>query len=426
MRLPVAVLINRLADARVVLVVAVVVRGGALYALRDNLQDDPDAYQSIATSLVRSGTFGFSVDAPRRAVPTAYRGPLYPVVLAAVSTLPIDRARATAWLHLILGVATVLITLAIARRWAMGRCAPLAALLVAVDPVLLYFGAQVMTETLATFLATLALWNLILLIDHRRLRHACLGGGCLALAALCRPEFTITLFSVIGVGWALIPAPRLRLMAGMAISAAVVVLPWVVRNTIVFGMPIATTTHGGYTFHLANNASFYEYLREAPFGTIWDAARWQQANVSELPTDGPARSPRSEIAQDRAHYRQGWDAIRQQPGMFLYACLIRAGRLWQLVPHRTDPAESTIGCLLRYGIGLWYAAVFVAALAGVWVCARGSMHRGWILCLLVCASITAVHLAYWSNMRMRGPVMPCVCLLAGASLTRLDRWATDK
>ena len=46
-----------------------------------------------------------------------------------------------------------------------------------------------MTETLATFLAVLALWCLARFHDHRYWWNAGLAGGAIGLAVLCRPTF---------------------------------------------------------------------------------------------------------------------------------------------------------------------------------------------------------------------------------------------
>src|SRR3954469_21601736 len=95
------------------LLFTLLIRGGVLWAMRDNLQQDPDAYREIAENLLRYGDFALGKPSPddgvSRPVPTAYRPPLYPVVL---SNLPaadghhMSLAKVAA-LHLGLGVATV-------------------------------------------------------------------------------------------------------------------------------------------------------------------------------------------------------------------------------------------------------------------------------------------------------------------------------
>ena len=53
-------------------------------------------------------------------------------------------------------------------------------------------------------------------------------------------------------------------------STIVVVLsPWMIRNVMVFGEPIWTTTHGGYTLALANNPVYYDDVLHGPPGRVW-------------------------------------------------------------------------------------------------------------------------------------------------------------
>ena len=39
--------------------------------------------------------------------------------------------------------------------------------------------------------------------------------------------------------------------------------------------------------------------------------------------------------------------------------------------------------------------------------------------MLLCMAFTAVHSLYWSNIRMRSPLMPYLCLLAAFGSTRI-------
>ena len=84
-------------------VVAMVVRGAVIVPTLGRL-DDPDNYLPLARSLAEGR--GFLMNGR----PTAYRPPLYPMVLAPWS-LPGDRlGRGVAGLHLALGAGTVALT----------------------------------------------------------------------------------------------------------------------------------------------------------------------------------------------------------------------------------------------------------------------------------------------------------------------------
>ena len=80
-----------------------------------------------------------------------------PLVLATTAWNGRVTAGAVAAWHLVAGVSTVWLVLRLARQLNLGRAAPLAALLVACDPILLNQSTLVMTETLAALLAAAVL-----------------------------------------------------------------------------------------------------------------------------------------------------------------------------------------------------------------------------------------------------------------------------
>ncbi|MCL4194995.1 MAG: hypothetical protein KJZ87_24860, partial [Thermoguttaceae bacterium] len=72
----------------------------------------------------------------------------------------------------------------------------------------------------------------------------------------------------------------------------------------------------------------------------------------------------------------------------------------------------------------WYTAVLGLAALGVVALARQSLGispaaRGWIAAMLLVLSFTAVHAVYWTDMRMRAPLMPVVAMAAAAGLRQL-------
>src|SRR5688500_7126229 len=94
-----------------VMLLTLLIRGGALWAMRERLNDDPDAYRQIAETLVRTGQYAMSVHVEEPAAdfvePSAYRPPLYPLVLSCLAMGGTLSPVAVAVLHLVLGVVTV-------------------------------------------------------------------------------------------------------------------------------------------------------------------------------------------------------------------------------------------------------------------------------------------------------------------------------
>jgi hypothetical protein len=210
---------------------------------------------------------------------------------------------------------------------------------------------------------------------------------------------------------------RVSLIVGIAVATLV---PWAIRNQNLFGRPIITTTHGGYTLLVANNPGFYEFLRSAPWGSTWDSREILEAwrsrrNVIDTP-DGQVLD---EVANDQWAYRQAWTNIRREPLMFAYACVDRWGRLFGVMPHRSSPDESTARRGLRHAIAIWYVLELLLAAAGAWYLGRGLFGAPWIWGTLLVLSFAAVHTLYWTDMRMRAPLVIVVVLLAAEGVTKL-------
>jgi 4-amino-4-deoxy-L-arabinose transferase-like glycosyltransferase len=405
----------------ILLAATCVLRGGWLWARFDDLRADVDGYRQLATTLIETGTYGFQVEGlDGRTVsvhPTAYRPPLYPLLLAGVGWCGRVSLFAIAGLHLILGVATVAGVYALARRWGLGNWALGAALLTACDPILLSQSSLVMTETVATGLAVLALLALTRLDRWPTGVNAALAGATIALAVLCRPTFLVW-FAGIAVTLSAIPSPsfrkRVKVIAAFVLVGSTILSVWFGRNVAVLGHPVLATTHGGYTLLLGNNEGFYSYLETAGWGEVWDSSRLDaRYNQVKAAVDG------DEVLADRWAYEQARHCIRQQPVTFLRSCLVRVGRLWGVLPHRVNPTETLAGRLQRYTVAIWYVLVFLLAVLGVFRLGRRLCQCPYLWGLLLCLSFTVVHTFYWSNLRMRGPLIPVVCILAAVGMQSL-------
>jgi len=391
----------------VVFVGAAIVRAAFLGVLADHLDTDPDHYLQLARNVVEFGTLGSGDE------PTAYRPPLYPMLLVPGVALGGGATKAAIFLlHVVLGAATVATVDLLGIRWRLGRWGLLAVLLVAFDPMLVHQSSLVMTETLATLLATASLVTLARYSAAPSASNAAAAGLVLGLAALARPTF-LPMLALVAVcllffdrrrgHWSLRMGHALALLA----AAALLLAPWAARNARQLGYPTVSTTHGGYTLWLANNARFYEFLRSSPRGAVWEA--------DEFNADAAAkREPHDEIGNDRRLSAAAVAAIREEPGMFLKACVFRLRRFWGVAPRETRAGDATIPNWLRYAVTAWYAAVHVLALAGFIALCRSPGAAGWAWGIALAMSFSAVHLLYWSDMRMRAPLIPWVALLAAA------------
>jgi len=431
-----------------VVLVAVALRAAALVAFPDNLHDDRDAYLELGRQL--AGGHGYTNAATQQ--PTAFRPPLYPLVLAAIFTVGSEQL--LGWAQLAAGVGAVYLTICTARRLRLGALSLLAGGFVAVDPLLVQYTTYPMTETLCTLLAVLLLW----LLSPGLIASSAAGGEfgtsevkgpaaqsparttsseysdtkmsalrqvvagfAFGLCALSRPTFWAFggLMALVSF-WRLM---RSRSRGGRgarlpvwAIAAAVVtVSPWVVRNVMVLGHPVLTTTHGGYTLLLGNNPVFYHEVVAKPWGTVWEDApadRSQEAWYAGILEEERRELGESvdEFSSDRWMAARARRSIAEEPALFARACLLRFGRFWNVVPLR--PARGGLPAIFWQGVGLFYVVLFAGFVLGAVRSMGHSDARNWVPALLLVVSFTLVHLVYWSNLRMRGPITPAIALVA--------------
>jgi len=442
-----------------VVLLALAARSAATWRWREELRRDRDGYRAIAENVVHHGIF--SADGRS---PTAYRPPLSPLFLA--GHLWAGGEAAVAVTQILLGTATVVLTYLLGRRFDLKSAAVWAAGLVAVDPLLLRYTPQLMTETLFTFLLTMLMWLVTKKVESRKskdegmkkpecpkrvtpafgirhsgffrhlafpIRHSLAVGLVFGLCALCRP--TVWAFAAAGgvvwVGRSLwgVRKPTGRnpwdsgrnpwaLVHGAVIAAVamVTVSPWVVRNWIVFDRPIVMTTHGGYTLLLGNNPVFYDEVVRKKWGTVWDGEslnRWQRSLETAMQNADPP--PQTEPQRDRWHFQRAVENISADPAGFFSACWLRLRRFWNVVPL-TDAGENLPG-VLRWAIGAFYTLITAGMLLGLVRLRRSEWRRWWPIVVLI-VSFTAVHLLYWSNMRMRAPLIPVIALLAVRGVVR--------
>lgn len=414
----------------VILLLALALRLIAVVIWRDDLGSDPDAYRGLAERLV--GGHGFVAPDGR---PTAFRPPLYPLMLSAVHWAG---ARGIGVLHVALGVATTGVTYLVGARLRLRGWAFIAAVLVAIDPLLLRYTPQVMTEVTCAFWSAILLWLAARWTGDERwqLGTPILLGVVFGMATLSRPTFWV--FGALGTAcWIAYlyfghcdDRPRqLRRGAAVAIAAAAVVLPWGLRNSFHLGQPIITTTHGGYTLLLANNPVFWTEVVEDPDADFWrgeSLETWQRSLENEMIIAGV--EPTDELARDEWFQDRALEQIREAPDRFLRSSLFRLRRLYDLAPAGGEGNDAPR--IIAMTVGCFYAVVFTFALAGTLGLLaeafrqRGkaglSPHQRWLPVLLLIAAYSSVHAVYWTDARMRAPLVPAIALMTalGASFVR--------
>jgi len=416
---------------------AAIVRIAAVAFWSGHLADDRDDYWTVARSYVEHGFW-----TPFTPLPNSFRPPFLPLVLAGLLELGWGTI-ALGVMQIVLGTASVALTLVAGKRLGLGRLSFVAAALVACDPLLIAYTSYPMTETLFTFLVialvTAAIPNSLSAANPPGVGvsagRAAVVGLLFGACALCRPTIWATaLLAGVWLGWESLRTRRLprQLIIKATVAAltcAAVVAPWAIRNYKILGSPVVTTTHGGYTLLLGNNAEFFRHVAERPLTELWsdrEPDRFQQAWLARLIAQRQREIGyhADELAQNQWMYQQAWKSIAAQPELFARACALRFVLFWNAMPLL--PSRSALPHSVVWALCAGYVAELILFVAGLVSLAR-SWDRRWVLSLCIILNFTAVHLVYWSNMRMRAPLVPLIALIAARGLsTFFDRRKVNK
>lgn len=385
---------------------------GLLFLLpRPAIKYDAVEYQLLAESLARGEGFRFH---PGDQL-TAYRPPLYPALLALAFTVFGNHIDVAYGLQAALHGLTVGLTYVLGRHLLDRFFAVIAAILTGVSVGLTCLVGFVMTETLQTLLVVLGMLVLLRWAQEWSPRWAAATGLIWGLAILAKG----TNLAVLAV--AIATAPLLwssglqqtqarRWLSGVGIIAAVMaltILPWTVRNLLLFERPVAVSTNIGIQLYVATLDPI-TFDRGDPR---------MMAVVNEAASLGL-----NEAATDALFLRRGLERFVAEPFLHLLRAPRNAIRSWELPPRDAlEYLKPTVmyNDLLEYRSLVWlhYLTLTLAA-AGL---VRGAWNRDSVLILLwtVPVAVSLVYSPFWVIYRFTAPALPMLYLSAAYALVGL-------
>lgn len=365
---------------------------------------DADHYRQIATNIADGE--GFSIMFPTFSQhQTAFRPPLYPYLLGGTfkvfgSELVVGRI-----LSLVLGVAAIAVAMLLVARIAPRRAAVAAGLALALYPPLIANDTMLLTEPLSMLL----LVGMFLSLVPRRWVIAAVLCGLLALTRTSAPLLIVVVGAWLWwqIGW--------RRALGFAGIALLVMSPWVIRNWVVLGSPVLTTSTG------FNAAAIYSEQARVSGGFVdpaiddafreyrllkYDEAKWS-SKLQQLARDSLAEHPTQ-----------------------VFPVIGRNAMTW----FELDPGENEFAELLdgrSLGFRNWTLPLFYVVTIVGWT---GLLlrRREPMVVLLIATSLyfTATALLFVAPPRLRAPFDLICCLGVGlaidAFLARRERQARDE
>jgi 4-amino-4-deoxy-L-arabinose transferase-like glycosyltransferase len=357
--------------------------------------------------------------------PSAFRPPLYPVVLSAVYLVTDTTDESERWLaarleQALIGTLVVALIALIAFQLWGRRPALIAAGIAAIYPPLIHAGTSLLTEPLFTALVLGAIAALLRyrLTDERR-RWIAVAGLCAGLAALTRGNGLAVVLALAIGAWTLRPRMSLRALAGPVIvvgCAALVVVPWTVRNAVVMDAFVPVTDQTGVAIG-------------GQYNDIAKANDWSWVGPWIVPAyrslyKGP---PLGEAELGKKLTDRGIDYALDHPGAVPAVAFHNTLRLLSL--HDPVAFERSSAAQVGESSGLAQASVYafwvlgLVAIAGAFTpAARRVPGFVWLLVALLVLSIVFVA----GSGRYRAPLEPIVVLLAAAAvdwaLSSRARW----
>ncbi|HSB75609.1 MAG TPA: glycosyltransferase family 39 protein [Terriglobales bacterium] len=353
----------------------------------------------IASSLA-SG-HGFSSPFPGPSGPTAWLGPVYPLIVAgmfkifgiyspasALAVMAVNSifSALTALAIYLVGVELFGPTVGVLAAWAW-----------ALLPYSINWSFWIWETTVSTFLLTLLFWLTLRLARRPRAAAWVIYGllwGVLALTnASCLsflPVATVWLWYRLRAGRQF----RFRYAALSALLFALAVSPWIARNYLVMGKFVFPRSDFGEELYMGNHEG------SEGLCMFWDHPVWNRYEMARFAQQG-------ELAYVAEKQKIASQWIRQHPGRFAQLTLRRVGFFWLDIPEQGRVAR-------HFGMGSRHALFFAFALLafwGLWLACRRRQSAAWLFAGLFLLYPLVYYITH-CHPRYQHPITPEMLLLA--------------
>lgn len=391
-------------------VLALALRLGAGVALKMDapLSEDEPEYFNAARSIAQGRGYQLvpqqSTDAVPR--PTAYRVPGTALILAGVFTVTHDSIFVARAVSIVMASLAAPLMFLFARRFVPTPAAIIAGAACALYPTFIFVSRQILSEPYFVPLFLLALLLTAIAYESKNLRSWLLAGLMWGACAMVRPHaapmaFLIAVYVFLRLGW------RPALVMGCGVM--MLIIPWVIRNQIVFHKTIFFANESGETLLGSNN----RYVLDDPslHGMWIPPMRVPEYVVALMPIRG-------EVERNKEQSRIAMDYLKANPQQIPRLAVYKLMR-W-LTPVTVSGGKGRLLVLGSYGVLLLLLAMGL----------RFGIYGGTFpfhMTLLCTSVLFLITLVFWGNLtRGRLPLevlwMPWGAWSAWTLARRVMRW----
>ncbi len=348
-----------------------------------------------------------------------FRAPLYPYVLGGLFALFGDGLILPKIFQHLLGSVSVVLVYALTRNLFGSKAAVVASLLAATDAMLISLEGKLLFEPPLIFLLVGFAFLLLQAMKQPTVLRWLLAGLLLGLVCITRPVFLPWIAIVpIARWWATrkrgasqrILAPAAAFIGGSLIAIA----PITVRNAAVGHEFVLIASQGGFNFFLGNNPEADGMTAAMPG---LPGSRWERRDVEAPVRETLGRSPTaSEI--DAYWFRRGTSFVASQPLAFLSLTLKKLALFWTRVeiPNNDSFYLLTRSSALLSALPTGFWLIGPLGLTGIWIAWR--RRQGRMFALLIASYVAVISLFFVCD-RFRAPILPFLCMFAGAAAAEL-------
>jgi hypothetical protein len=376
-----------------------------------------------------------SIDYDPRGVLTSFRPPLYPAFLALIYSIfgvGVKRFFAARLVQTILAASMAPLTYALARRLFPDReiAARISAWAITLYPMLVIYPLSLATENLFFVLVLCSIFALLkakesieiplpqkatFISFEARSRWFIVSGILLGLTCLTRSVAQI--FAIFAVVWVWLCLKELKRALVVLLLTVVVVAPWVVRNSLLYGQLTGIESAIGYDL----------YLGYHPLGT----------GTFQYPQSLDLMTMMNDAERDKVGIKRTLEFINADPGRVFTLFLQRTGHFFGLERRALTFFYSNgfFGYIPSLALGGIFALfclpfVFISTTGVAGLALTHWRKETWLMALFFAGYVTP-HLLIISEDRFHLTTVPFLAILAAQCWTGgwssiRQRWAGSK
>ncbi len=356
------------------------------------LKSDDKTYDHLAMSLLTKREFS------KNNIPIAWRGPGYPLFLASVYFFFGHNHLAVRIIQSIIMSLLILIIYLISRETFGRKVAVVSVVLGCFYQPFIYYlywagSAFFMTEGFFTFLLAISVFLLIKFQKTNKFKYQVLSGIMLGITCLTRAVIMLLPFYLFLWFWLTDKSFKIGLRRAIPIIffMGITILPWTVRNYLVFHEFIPVTNEAGDIFLGGNNP-------QAKGG-------WAPI-LSKLEKDPENLRKYSETYIKRQKYKEGLEYLLSNPRRIPYLFIKKILVQWNVF--------NEFG-----GYNIWYGLAGSFAIFGVFYAFRHYGYKNHILFLLLFGYVTMVAVIFFGAPRYRYPIEPYLVIFSSLGVKHL-------